>query len=167
MHPGFMGYWRSRRCADAAANSAAFASCWGARAGDSPPRFDWAANGQFGDSLFGAAAFGTRRPVRFLALRLDLDDAQVAKLAKIVERLRVEREQGAVDLRRAAGELADALESEALDAAHIEEASRLRVEAARRVQDALVRALRELHALLDARQRDELASLIRSGTLRL
>jgi Spy/CpxP family protein refolding chaperone len=126
----------------------------------------WAAAGHFGDAVFGAG-FGTRRPVRFLALHLDLDDAQVAKLAKIVERLRVECEQGAVDLRRAAGALADALEGEALDAGRLEECTRVRVEAAKRVQDAVTRALRELHELLDAEQREELASLIRSGALRL
>jgi Spy/CpxP family protein refolding chaperone len=168
MHPGFMGYWRRQRCAESGAwNGSAYAGCYGPRAGGSPPHWSWAASGQFGDSLFGAAGFGTRRPLRFLAMRLDLDDAQVARVAKIVERLRVEREQGAVDLRRAAGELADALEGDALDPARVEEASRLRVEAARRVQDAVVRALRELHALLGAEQRDELASLIRSGALRL
>ena len=167
MHPGFIGYWRRRRRAEAGAwSGAAYGSCYGPRADSASRDWSWATSGPFGDS-FGAGGFGTRRPVRFLAMRLDLDEAQIAKLAKIVERLRVEREQGAVDTRRAAGELADALEGEALDSARIDQASRLRVEAAGRVQDALVRALREIHALLDAEQREELASLIRSGALRL
>jgi hypothetical protein len=100
-------------------------------------------------------------------MRLDLDDAQVARLAKILERLRVEREQAAVDTRRAAGALADALEGEALEATRVEEATRLRVDAARRVQESVARALAELHALLDAEQREELASLIRSGAVHL
>jgi Spy/CpxP family protein refolding chaperone len=100
-------------------------------------------------------------------MRLDLDDAQVAKLAKIVERLRVEREQAAVDARRAAGSLADALEGAAVDDARVQEATRLRVDATRRVQEAVARALGELHELLDGEQREELASLIRSGTIQL
>jgi Spy/CpxP family protein refolding chaperone len=124
------------------------------------------ASGRYGDAAFGGS-FGTRRPVRFLALRLDLNEVQVAKLARIVDRLRVEREQGAVDVRRAAGTLADALEGDALDAARLEDSARLRVEAAKRVQDAVTHALRELHELLDAEQREELASLIRSGALQL
>lgn len=108
-----------------------------------------------------------RRPLRFLALRLALDERQVAQLAKIVERLRLEREQAAVDLRRAAGELADALEASELDASRVEAGTRQRVSAAEHVQQAVARALRELHALLRVDQREELAALIRSGALRL
>jgi Spy/CpxP family protein refolding chaperone len=127
----------------------------------------WEASRRFGESAFGAESFGARRPVRFLAMRLDLDDAQVARLTKIVERLRVEREQAAVDSRRAAGTLADALESAALDGSRVDEATRLRVEATRRVQESVARALAELHELLDAEQREQLASLIRSGVVNL
>jgi hypothetical protein len=165
MHPGFIHHWRRQRraaCGDAAAAYA----CYGAGAAYGR-RWAYEASRRFGDATFGAEGFGARRPVRFLAMRLDLDDAQVAKLAKIVERLRVEREQAAVDSRRAAGAIADALEGASLEAERLEEATRLRVEATRRVQESVARALRELHELLDGEQREELASLIRSGALRL
>lgn len=165
MHPGFIGHWRRRQRA-AACGDAASDGWYGSRGAGAGPHWVWAAS-QFGGSRLGGHGFGTRRPVRFLAMRLDLEDAQVAKLAKIVDRLRVEREQGAVDQRRAAGALADALEGAALDAARLEEAMRLRADASKRVQEAVARALRELHELLDAEQREELASLIRSGALRL
>jgi Spy/CpxP family protein refolding chaperone len=167
MHPGFISYWRRRHYARNACATAGMAGRYAPHGAGDAPGWAWMANSQFGDALFGAGGFGTRRPVRFLAERLELDDPQVAKLAKILERLRVEREQGAVDLRRAAGALADAFEGPALDAAHLDEATRLRVEAAKRVQQAVAGALRELHELLGAEQREELASLIRSGALRL
>jgi Spy/CpxP family protein refolding chaperone len=146
-------------CADARAWYGA-GGAHGARA------WHWHASA-FDDPLIGSSGLGVRRPVRFLALRLDLDDKQVAQLSRIVERLRTEREQAAVDLRRAAGDLADALEASDLDAARVEAGTRERVAAAERVQQAVARALRELHALLDAEQREELAALIRSGALRL
>jgi Spy/CpxP family protein refolding chaperone len=165
MHPGFIHHWRRRQRGAAECAGSAYA-CYGAgpRFGE---RWAWEASRRFGDAAAGGAGFGARRPVRFLAMRLDLDDAQVAKLAKILERLRVEREQAAVDSRRAAGTIADALEGEAVDAARVEEATRLRVEATRRVQEAVARALGELHELLDGEQRQELAALIRSGAIHL
>jgi Spy/CpxP family protein refolding chaperone len=159
MHPGFIHHWRRRRASE---GQAAYYGCYGGGSG-----LRWDASRRFGEAGVGAAGFGARRPVRFLALRLDLDDAQVAKLAKIVERLRVEREQAAVDSRRAAGVIADALERAEIEAARVEEATRLRVDATRRVQESVARALAELHALLDAEQREELASLIRSGEIQL
>lgn len=165
MHPGFIHHWRRRQHA-ASEFGAPLSGCYGADAA-SGARWMWEASGRHGGGGFGAAGFGARRPLRFLAMRLGLDDAQAAKLAKILERLRVEREQGAVDARRAAGVLADALESAALDAERVAEATRLRVEATRRVQESVARALAELHELLDAEQREELAALIRGGAIQL
>jgi Spy/CpxP family protein refolding chaperone len=164
MHPGFIHHWRRRQ--RAAEFGAAAHACHGP-ASVGGQRWLWEASRRFGGASFGAEGFGARRPVRFLAMRLDLDDAQVAKLAKIVERLRVEREQAAVDSRRAAGVLADALEGATLEAARIDEATRLRVNATQRVQESVARGLAELHALLDGEQREELASLIRSGAVHL
>jgi len=163
MHPGFIHHWRRRQ--RAAELGAPVYGCYGSGAAHGQ-RWVWEASRRFGES-FGAEGFGARRPVRFLAMRLDLDDAQVAKLTKILEHLRVEREQAAVDARRAAGALADALEGAALDAGRVDEATRLRVEATRRVQESVARALAELHELLDGEQREQLALLIRSGVVHL
>ena len=117
--------------------------------------------------MFGSSGFGIRRPVRFLGMRLELDDKQLSKLAKIVERIRIEREQAAVDLRRAAGEFADALEGSEFGPDTVEAAARRRVDAAKRVQDVVSDALSELHELLDDEQREELADLIRAGVVKL
>src|SRR6266550_4137964 len=46
-----------------------------------------AASGLF----FGAAAFGVRRPLRFLAFQLGLDEAQTRELARILDELKTVR----------------------------------------------------------------------------
>jgi hypothetical protein len=110
---------------------------------------------------------GVRRPLRFLADRLDLDAAQVQALARTLERLKLERAQAELDLRRAAAALADAFEAEAFGQEQAATAARLRADAAQRVQESLARALEELHAQLDAEQRGRLAALLRAGVIRL
>jgi hypothetical protein len=117
------------------------------------------------EEVFGAGGLGVRRPLRWLAWRLDLDSEQVAAAAKILERLKLERAQAAVDLRRAASDLADAVESGEFARARVESAGSVRLGAAQRVQQAVARALEELHALLDSEQREKLAALIRGREL--
>lgn len=111
---------------------------------------------------FGGGGFGTRRPLRFLTWRLGLSSEQASKAASVIERLKIEREQASVDLRRAAMEMADAVAAGDFDRECMEAATERRLEAARRVQDAVSGALREFHDFLDERQREGLAALIRS-----
>lgn len=121
-------------------------------------------DGHEGDEFFGAG-LGVRRPLRFLAWKLDLDEDQTAALARILEQLKLERAQAALDLRRAAASLADAFAGE-LDRARAEAAAEQRTAATRRVQDAMAKALEELHGLLEPDQRRALAELIRTGGIR-
>lgn len=116
------------------------------------------------DDFFGAG-LGVRRPLRFLAWRLDLDEEQTAALARILEQLKLERAQAALDLRRAAATLADAFAGE-FARAQAEAAAEQRAAAGRRVQDAMAKALEDLHALLEPEQRGALAELIRTGGIR-
>src|SRR5437016_12818623 len=116
------------------------------------------------DDPFGGG-FGVRRPLRFLAHRLGLDDAQVAALARILDELKTERAQAEVDRRRTLATFADALAGEAFDDAKAAEAGALRVKSAERVREAVLKALREIHAVLRPDQRLQLAYLIRTGTL--
>jgi Spy/CpxP family protein refolding chaperone len=111
------------------------------------------------------SAFGVRRPLRFLAHKLDLDDKQVAALARILDALKIERAQAAVDDRRSLAEFADAVAGEAFDAAKASSAGERRVQSAARVRDTLLRALQEIHALLTPEQRDRLAYMLRAGIL--
>ncbi len=125
----------------------------------------WRSRRHDGEELFGARGLG-RRPLRVLTHRLELSDDQTAEAAKILERLKIERAQAEVDLRRAAADLADAVESTEFDTLRAEGARDRRLEAARLVQEAVTRTLRELHGLLDDAQRRQLSALVRSGGIR-
>ena len=109
--------------------------------------------------------WGVRRPLRFLTHKLDLDDRQIAELARILDELKTERAQAEVDRRRTVSALADALAGDAFDEAKAGEGGALRVQSAERLRDAVLKALRQIHAVLNADQRVQLAYLIRTGTL--
>jgi Spy/CpxP family protein refolding chaperone len=133
---------------------------WGRGCGPHSP--DYAEMEGF-DEDFGS--FGVRRPLRFLAHKLNLDQRQVAELARILDDLKTERIQAAVDRRRTVAAFADALTADAFDAARAAEAGELRVQSATRLRDAVLTALQRIHAVLNAEQRVEFAYLVRTGTL--
>ena len=60
----------------------------------------------FGDVDFGGGPFGVRRPLRFLAHKLELEEKQVAELARILSDLKTERAQADVYYRRTTSGLA-------------------------------------------------------------
>jgi Spy/CpxP family protein refolding chaperone len=109
--------------------------------------------------------FGVRRPLRFLAHRLELSEAQVAELATILDELKIERAQAAVDQRRTTSAFADAVAGEKLDEARLEQIRADRVKSAERLQAAVSRALGRIHALLNNEQRKQLSYLLRTGAL--
>jgi Spy/CpxP family protein refolding chaperone len=109
--------------------------------------------------------FGVRRPLRYLAYRLELDEKQTAEVARVLDELKTERAQVAVDERRAVSAFADALSGDALDSAKLGEAAASRVRSAERLRDAVVTALGRIHAVLDAEQRKQFAFLIRTGAV--
>lgn len=128
-------------------------------------RPSWGGPGEEMDDDFGAGGFGVRRPLRFLAHKLDLDERQVAELARVLDELKTERAQAEVDRRRTVSAFADALSGDAFDDAKAGEGGALRVNSAERLRDAVLKALRQIHAVLNAEQRVRLAYLIRTGTL--
>jgi len=160
IYPGYH-WWRARHGGD----FGAWAGHWGC--GPSFSERAWAerraTSERFGD--FGGGAFGVRRPLRFLAFKLDLDERQVAELAKILSELKTERAQAEVDSRRTLAGFADAVAGTDFDEGRAKDAGALRVGAAERLRDAVVKALGRIHAILDAEQRERLAYLIRTGTL--
>jgi Spy/CpxP family protein refolding chaperone len=123
------------------------------------------AGGGGGGDEFGGGSFGVRRPLRFLAYKLDLDDQQVSDLASILTDLKTERAQAAVDHRRTTSALADIVTAESFDEAKARQAGDERVKSAERVQVAVARALGRIHALLRAEQRAKLAYLLKTGAL--
>ena len=157
MYPGMMWWWkhaRGRGCG-AGAEASAGEGGWNASA--------WQHGG--GDDFGGGGAFGVRRPLRFLAYKLNLNEEQVAQLAKILDELKTERAQAAVDDRRTVAAFADGLGLEKFDEARAKEGGDLRVKSAERLRDAVIKALGKIHAVLDSGQRAQLAYLIRTGVL--
>lgn len=106
-----------------------------------------------------------RRPLRFLAYKLDLDEKQVSELARILDELKTERAQAEVDRRRTVSALADAVAGDTFDSARADEGAKLRVSSAERLRDAVIKALQQIHTMLNPDQRAKLAYLIRTGTL--
>jgi Spy/CpxP family protein refolding chaperone len=165
MHPGMFAWWHARRneaCGEGV-------GCGGHQGGE--PRWHghghgghFEAAGGGGDDV-GGGGFGVRRPLRFLAFKLDLKDAQVTELAAILSELKTERAQAAVDHRRTTSSLAEAVAAESFDEAKVKAAAGQRVKSDELVQAAVVRALGRIHALLEPEQRSKLAYLLRTGAL--
>jgi hypothetical protein len=169
-----VSWWRARQMAGGCGGEREAASCgpggWhghghghghgGGGWGGGPP----AGDGGDGDG-FGGGSFGVRRPLRFLAYKLELDERQVADLARILDELKTERAQAEVDRRRTLTAFADALGAETFDEARAKEAGALRVATAERLRDAVTKALGRIHGLLEPDQRERLAYLIRTGAL--
>ena len=108
---------------------------------------------------------GVRRPLRYLAYKLELDEAQVATFAAILDELKTERAQSAVDQRRRISALAEAVEGADFDVQRVESAGEEQRRSDERVAAAVGRALQKMHAALDDEQRKKLAYLLRTGAL--
>ncbi len=123
----------------------------------------WKAHAQY--TWHTGPALGVRRPLRYLAYKLDLDDAQLRELAGILDRLKTARSQAEVDWRRTTSDLAGTLEAGEFD----ESAARAAMDARGRSEETLraetLDVLKRLHRLLDPEQRRELAYLVRSGAV--
>jgi hypothetical protein len=113
----------------------------------------------------GSGGRGVRRPLRFLAWKLELDEEQLGEVAKILSELKTEDAQGEVDRAKRLAAFADAVSEPAFDAARAGEGAALHVASAERMRSASLRALERLHAVLDAEQRRTLAYLIRTGSI--
>jgi Spy/CpxP family protein refolding chaperone len=175
MHPAFVYFWGPRAADKATAGCFEGSSCGpsggrgygqcgpGGSRESGPPDFG---DGD-GDGGGGGGSFGVRRPLRFLAYKLELDEKQVAELARILNDLKTERAQGDVDHRRSLTAFADAVSGETFDTAKATEGAKLRVSTAERLRDAVLHALQQIHAALTPEQRAKLAYLIRTGTLTL
>lgn len=172
MHPAVIEWWKSRH--SSGGECEAWAGGCGPGGGGGGGGAGWGrrlreaayyqASGGGGDDGE-AGSFGVRRPLRFLAYKLDLDDRQVTELARILAELKTERAQAEVDRRRSLGAFADAIAADTFDDAGAAAAGQRRVDTAERLRDAVVTALKQIHAVLDGEQRQKLAYLIRTGTL--
>ncbi len=194
-HPGFFGWWKHHHAQREAAIAEHFGCGprgYGRRGdhddpvvppappgvavpGPGGPGADFGMGGHRGGPFqrppFGGghddfgAGLGVRRPLRFLAHKLELEEEQVEKLATTLDRLKTERAQAEVDQRRRTGSIADAFAGSTLDLAALAAASHEQLESTKRLEAAVQRALGEIHAMLDDEQRRKLAYLLRTGLL--
>lgn len=160
MHP--FAHWHAHKHACGEGEGCGPRGPFGHRHGHHGP---FGGHGGGGDDDVGGGSFGVRRPLRFLAFKLELDDRQVTELASILDELKTERAQTAVDHRRTTSALADAVAAESFDENKAKEATGERVKSAERVQAAVARALGRIHAVLEPEQRAKLAYLLRTGAL--
>jgi len=166
MYPGFFGFWKQRHHHGEEAHCGDERAC-GPRGGFGPGHRPFGPGGPGGppDWDTDGGGFGVRRPLRFLAWKLELEEHQVAKLAVLLDELKTERAQAAVDQRRSIAAFADGVESEVFDLARATEAAEQRVRTAERLKQAVLKALQAMHALLTPEQRKRLAYLLRTGAL--
>ena len=162
MYPGFLPHWKRQHFRESRVGE----GCGGGhRARFEPWSYAFSGEDDPAPFGFGGASFGVRRPLRFLAYKLDLQESQVAELARILDQIKTERAQAAVDHRRAISAFADAIEGDAFDEAKAAAGAAVRLQSAERLRGAVLTALGRLHKMLDAEQRQRLAYLIRTGTL--
>jgi Spy/CpxP family protein refolding chaperone len=158
MHSAFMSWGR-------AAREHPICGGYGVWRGRGHGGHPWGEPGGGFEEGFGTGGFGVRRPLRFLAHELGLDERQMAELARILDDLKTERAQAEVDRRRTVAAFADALAGDTFDVAKAGEGGELRVRSAERLRGAVVQALQRMHAILNSEQRARLAYLIRTGAL--
>lgn len=168
MH-GLVSWWHAQRAGMSHSHSQPMAFGCGPTHGHGHGHGDWhggdGGGGDFGDGDGGGGGFGVRRPLRFLAYKLGLDERQVTELARVLNELKTERAQAEVDRRRTVAAFADAVAGDSFEAGKATEGGNLRVASAERLREAVVKALQQIHGLLDQEQRKRLAYLIRTGTL--
>lgn len=113
------------------------------------------------------ASFGVRRPLRYLSYQLDLDEQQRRRVAAVLDRLKIEREQSRLDRKKTVSDLADLVTREDVSVDELRRALAPRVASSEQLQIAIAQAIQEIVGLLDPDQREEFAHLLRSGVLNL
>jgi hypothetical protein len=176
MHPGFWGYWHAHRqggghgsegrSSEGHGAGACAPGCGGAMDGRRERRqraaTEWHTMAHGGEDGTG---FGVRRPLRFLAQRLELSEGQVTELATVLSALKTERAQAEVDQRRRTTALAAAFEVPEFDGGKVDTADAEQARSAERLRQSVKQALGQIHALLDEAQRKKFAYLLRTGVL--
>jgi Spy/CpxP family protein refolding chaperone len=166
MHPAFFHWWKHARRSEGGCGPRAEHFGRGGGEGGEGGGGPGAHFGRFGDEGFGGGGpFGVRRPLRFLANRLELTEDQTADLARILNELKTERAQAEVDHQRTVTAFADAVEKDVYDAARAAEGAKIREDSNAKVKEAVLRALERIHALLTKEQRQRFAYLVRTGVL--
>lgn len=141
--------------------------CW-------PWRYAYAANqttNTFYESRWhkhsGGRSFGVRRPLRYLAHHLDLDESQTRRMARVLNQLKTEREQAEVDEKRVITAIAELLVAGTPTLDEAKQALVGRVNTAEKLRDETAKALVAISDFLDEDQREEFINLLLTGSVTL
>jgi hypothetical protein len=107
--------------------------------------------------------FGVRRPLRHLAWKLNLSEAQVRDVVDVLDRLKTAYNQARLDQDRSTSEVAAAFTGAEFDADRVTSALANRTRATEVLNADLLVATRRIFELLNEEQRREFAYLLRSG----
>lgn len=111
----------------------------------------------------GSSGFGVRRPLRYLAQRLDLDDSQTRRMASVLNQLKTEKEQAALDEKRSVAAIAELLTRETPTLEQCRETLVGRLDSARQLNEETAKAIVTISDILDDDQREEFTNLLLTG----
>jgi Spy/CpxP family protein refolding chaperone len=120
------------------------------------------ARGRRGGHHGGGSSFGVRRPLRYLAYQLDLDDRQTRRIAAVLDRLKVEREQARLDEARTVIDIASLVTQPDISVDMLKDALAPRVSSAEHLQVTVAKAMHDIISELDPEQREDFAYLLNS-----
>lgn len=112
-------------------------------------------------------SFGVRRPLRYLAHHLDLNESQTRRMASVLNTLKTEREQAELDEKRTVTALASLLEEGTPTLAEAREVLKARVDSADQLKEETAKALVAISDFLDQDQREEFINLLLTGSVSL
>lgn len=111
--------------------------------------------------------FGMRRPLRHLAWKLNLTEAQIRDVVDVLDKMKTAYRQATLDRDRATSEIAGVFSAAAFDDGRAEAALSMRTRATEALNQELLAALRRIFELLNEDQRRDFAYLLRSGSFTL
>ncbi|MBO6558323.1 MAG: hypothetical protein JJ957_17585 [Pseudomonadales bacterium] len=112
-------------------------------------------------------SFGVRRPLRYLAHHLDLNESQTRRMASVLNTLKTEREQAELDEKRTVTALASLLEEGTPTLAEARKVLKARVDSADQLKEETAKALVAISDFLDQDQREEFINLLLTGSVSL
>lgn len=113
----------------------------------------------------GGSNFGVRRPLRYLAHRLDLDDSQTRRMASVLNQLKTEREQAELDEKRTVAAMANLLADGTPTLEEVRGTLIGRVKSAEQLLEETAKAVVAICDFLDDDQRDEFINLLLTGSV--
>src|SRR5262245_12973550 len=111
--------------------------------------------------------FGVRRPLRHLAWKLNLTEAQIRDVVDVLDKLKTGYNQAQIDRDRSTSEIAAVFSGAEFDSARASAALSTRTRATDALNQELLAAMQRIFAILNEDQRRDFAYLLRSGAFML